>query len=239
MDYPQGKDFTDLATLQLAYDRLLHQAQHQAGFLGTASHELRAPINQIISLHQLILEDLCENPAEEREFIAQANQTIQIVLKNLDLLITLSKFDIGTFSAQMQPTPLAPILTRLQRQVEMQCINRHCRFTLEPVDDALTLATDAAWLEQVLIMLVEAALGQGSTQIGLTVEEEAATSTVALHLKTDPSLAPPTPVPAFSPEFRRELVARLIPHLGGSLETLDTHNALPSHLCLRLPQGHP
>ncbi|MGB3135989.1 MAG: hypothetical protein WBB18_04195, partial [Nodosilinea sp.] len=62
MNHPQGKDFTDLAELQLAYDRLLHQAQHQAAFLGTASHELRAPINQIISLHQLILEDLCEDP---------------------------------------------------------------------------------------------------------------------------------------------------------------------------------
>ncbi|MEO1067864.1 MAG: hypothetical protein AAFW95_01900, partial [Cyanobacteria bacterium J06638_6] len=128
------------------------------------------------------------------------------------------------------------ILTHLQHQVEMQCINRHCRFTPEPVDAALTLATDAAWLEQALIMLVEAALGQGSTQISLTVEEEAATSTVALHLKTDPSLDPSTPVPALSPEFRYQLAAQLIPHLGGSLEVLNTNNGLPSHLCLHLPQ---
>src|SRR5688572_4119363 len=101
MDYPQGQNFTDLETLQLAYDRLQHQAQQQAAFLGTASHELRSPINQIISLHQLILEDLCESPAEEREFIAQANQAIQTVLKNLDLLITLSKFDIGALHPRL------------------------------------------------------------------------------------------------------------------------------------------
>ena len=104
MDYPQGQDINDLATLQLTYDRLLQQTQHQASFLGTASHELRSPINQIISLHQLILEDLCESPAEEREFIAQANQAIQTVLKNLDLLITLSKLDMGSLQRQLSPT---------------------------------------------------------------------------------------------------------------------------------------
>ncbi|MBE9141312.1 hypothetical protein IQ254_29670, partial [Nodosilinea sp. LEGE 07088] len=47
------------------------------------------------------------------------------------------------------------------------------------------------------------------------------------------------PVPALSPEFRHQLAARLIPHLGGRLETLDTANAVPSHLCLRLPQAIP
>ena len=108
MDYPQGQDINDLATLQLTYDRLLQQTQHQASFLGTASHELRSPINQIISLHQLILEDLCESPAEEREFIAQANQAIQTVLKNLDLLITLSKLDMGSLQRQLSPTALEP-----------------------------------------------------------------------------------------------------------------------------------
>ncbi|MGF1518829.1 MAG: sensor histidine kinase [Nodosilinea sp.] len=237
MHHPPGNTFTDLPTLQLAYDRLLHQAQHQAAFLGTASHELRAPINQIISLHQLILEDLCENPAEEREFITQANQTIQTVLKYLDLLITLSKLDIGTAQPQLRSTPLESLLTRVQRQVEMQCVNRHCRFALGPVAEGLVVNTDAAWLEQTLVMLIEAALVQGSPQISLTAVDEPDVHTVALHLGANPAAAAAPVVPALSPEFRQQLAARIVPHLGGTLESLATASDFADRLCLRLPRS--
>ena len=237
MDPPQGKDFTDLATLQLAYDRLLHQAQHQAGFLGTASHELRSPINQVISLHQLILEDLCESPAEEREFLAQANQSIQTVLKNLDLLITLSKFAIGTQHPQPQPVLLGSLLGRVQRLVEMQCINRHCRFALGPVADTLAVETDPAWLEQTLIMLIEAPLTQGSPQISLTVADDSTRPEVALHLGANPADTPVTAVVGLSPAFRYQLAARLVHHLGGRLEGVEAASAFSSQLCLWLPRA--
>lgn len=235
MDYPQGQDFTDLETLQLAYDRLRHQAQHQAAFLGTASHELRSPINQIISLHQLILEDLCESPAEEREFIAQANQAIQTVLKNLDLLITLSKFDIGALHPRLAPTLLQPLITRVQRMIEMQCVNRHCRLIVGPVEATLQVQTDPAWLEQALVMLIEAALAQGSPQISLTVSEDSTTGNIGLHLGANPGEALPSAIAALSPEFRYQLAARLAPHLGATLEFLGNADNPKSLLCLQLP----
>ncbi|MBD2234318.1 sensor histidine kinase [Phormidium tenue] len=236
MDYPQGQDFTDLETLQLAYDRLRHQAQHQAAFLGTASHELRSPITQIISLHQLILEDLCESPAEEREFIAQANQAIQTVLKNLDLLITLSKLDIGALHPRLSPTLLDPLITRVQRMIEMQCINRHCRLIVGTVEANLQVQTDSAWLEQALIMLIEAALAQGSPQISLTVSEDATTGNIALHLGANPGEAPPSAMATLSPEFRYQLAARLAPHLGGTLEFLGAAENPKSLVCIQLPR---
>ncbi|MBD1917696.1 MULTISPECIES: HAMP domain-containing histidine kinase [Cyanophyceae] len=236
MDYPQGQDFTDLKTLQLAYDRLQHQAQHQAAFLGTASHELRSPITQIISLHQLILEDLCESPAEEREFIAQANQAIQTVLKNLDLLVTLSKLDIGALHPRLIPTLLQPLITRVQRMIEMQCINRHCRLIVGPVEANLQVQTDPAWLEQALVMLIEAALAQGSPQISLTVSEDSATGNIALHLGANPGEAPPSAIATLSPEFRYQLAARLAPHLGATLEFLGAAENPKGLLCLQLPR---
>jgi signal transduction histidine kinase len=235
MSLPQGQNFSDLATLQLAYDRLLHQAQHQAAFLGTASHELRAPINQIISLHQLILEDLCESPEEEREFIAQANQAVQKVLKNLDLLILLSKLDIGVLRPQSTAIPLEPLLIRVQQMIEMQCINRHCRFTLGPVAAQIAVQTDPAWLEQALVMLIEAALAQGSSQISLTVADDSATGDRVLRLEFDPGQAPiPTPG-ALSPEFRYQLAVRLLPHLGGRLVPLGPADHPYSSLFVYLP----
>jgi hypothetical protein len=66
------------------------------------------PINQIISLHQLILEGLCESPEEEREFLTQANQAIYRVLQNLDLLINLSKLEIGALTPQLRSCRTGP-----------------------------------------------------------------------------------------------------------------------------------
>ena len=156
-----------LAALQLAYDRLQRQHQTLAAFLGTASHELRAPINQVISLHQLILEDLCESPEEEREFIGQANQAITRMLHNLDTLISLSKLDIGAISPVCEPISLGMVLNKVRQFTEMQCINRQCRLTVNPGPDPLWVLSDARWLLQALISLVEAALAAGSTAITL------------------------------------------------------------------------
>lgn len=156
-----------LACLQLAYDRLLQQHQTLAAFLGTASHELRAPINQVISLHQLILEDLCESPEEEREFIGQANQAITRMLHNLDTLISLSKLDLGTISPVCEPISLGVVLNKVRQFTEMQCINRQCRLTVIPGPASLWVLSDSRWLLQALISLVEAALAAGSTAITL------------------------------------------------------------------------
>ncbi|MGB3136711.1 MAG: hypothetical protein WBB18_07895, partial [Nodosilinea sp.] len=176
-----------------------------------------------------------EDPAEEREFIAQANQAIQTVLKNLDLLITLSKLDIEVLQPRLQPTPLKPLLTRVQRLIEMQCVNRQCRFVLGPIATGLTVQTDTAWLEQVLVMLVEAALVQGSPQISLTVADSPSPGAVVIHLGASPG-GPSTPaVAALSPEFRYQLATRLVGHIGATLEPLGPADHPNQHLALRLP----
>jgi hypothetical protein len=164
---PPLPDADALASLQLAYDRLQQQHQTLAAFLGTASHELRAPINQVISLHQLILEDLCESPEEEREFIGQANQAITRMLHNLDTLISLSKLDIGAISPVCEPIALGAVLNKVRQFTEMQCINRQCRLTINPGAEQPWVLSDARWLLQALISLVEAALAAGSTAITL------------------------------------------------------------------------
>lgn len=162
-----SSDADALAALQLAYDRLQQQHQALAAFLGTASHELRAPINQVMSLHQLVLEDLCESPEEEREFIGQAHQAMTRMLHNLDTLISLSKLDIGALSPVCEPVALAAVLNKVQQFTEMQCINRQCRLAIHP-DPALPwVLSDERWLLQALLSWVTAALTAGSTAISL------------------------------------------------------------------------
>lgn len=237
----------EIQALRLTCDRLRQQIQLQASFLGRASHELRAPINQIISLHQLVLEDLCEGPEEERAFIAQANQSIHRVIKNLDTLISLSKLDIGTTPPKLQSVELWMLLPLVQQFTEMACINRQCRLTVAEVDEDLAVQTDMHWLQQLLITLVEAALAAESTVIDLVATEQ--TTTAILTLRCDASLErwpltladdsantpkewpaaqPPTPLasdpidPAilmarFSPAFGYHLAARMVQNLQGTI----------------------
>jgi len=229
MDQPPGLPPSQLQALQLAYDRLQQQQHFQAAFLGSASHELRAPINQIISLHQLILEDLCENPAEEREFLAQANQAIQTVLKNLDLLISLSKLEVGGVTPNLQGVPLASLLHQVQQLTQMKSVNRHCRLTVTQAEPTIVVWSDRQWLLQLLVMLVDTAIDLGSDVIALEVAPAAEVVILTLNCdrplkpQSDPASIPETEAPPrtgydLSPEFRGQLAARIIPHLGGQLD---------------------
>ncbi len=229
MDQPPGPPPSQLQALQLAYDRLQQQQYFQAAFLGSASHELRAPINQIISLHQLILEDLCENPAEEREFLAQANQAIQTVLKNLDLLISLSKLEVGGVTPNLQGVPLASLLHQVQQLTQMKSVNRHCRLTVTQAELTIVVWSDRQWLLQLLVMLVDTAIDLGSDVITLDVAPGSEEVVLTLHCdrplkpQSDPASIPETEAPPrtgydLSPEFRGQLAARIISHLGGQLD---------------------
>ncbi len=234
--YPNADD---LESLKLAYDRLQQQHQTLAAFLGTASHELRAPINQVISLHQLILEDLCESPEEEREFIGQANQAITRMLHNLDTLISLSKLDIGTLSPVCEPISLEMVLNKVRQFTEMQCINRQCRLTVNSGTEPLWVLSDDRWLLQALISLVEAALAAGSTAMSLEWSE-VDDPTVTLQftcnapahqwppnlpesLTVADSPRPPDNLPEASPQlspspsFRYHLAHRILGHLGSAI----------------------
>ncbi|MGF1570469.1 MAG: sensor histidine kinase [Nodosilinea sp.] len=247
MPQPSGDHSEDAQALQLAYDRLKQQAQFQAGFLGTASHELRAPINQIISLHQLILEDLCENPAEEREFLTQANQTMQTVLKNLDLLINLSKLDIGTVQPQLQPVLLASLVANVQQLVEKKCVNRYCRLTIGEIDPELLAESDVQWLRQLLVTLIDAALGSGSTAINLAIEAQD-DDQVEVALGCDRPISEgseqvPDPsdrgvsMTAVSPEFHYQLAVRMVAHLKGEISQSNATNGGGNLIQIILPRG--
>jgi len=222
----------DVDALRLAYDRLQQQYHSLAAFLGTASHELRSPINQVISLHQLILEDLCESPDEEREFIAQANQTITRVLQNLDTLINLSKLDIGALEPAASPISLGKVLTTVRQFTEMQCTNRHCRLTLNPGADPPQVLTDDRWLTQALVSLVEAALGANSTAISLILMDSSVSTVILGFTCNAPASQWPPSADAdlpldpshsrhgvISPSFRYQLAHRLLVHLRGTVHS--------------------
>ena len=160
---PQLADEQQLAQLraklqqtQFAYHQATEIEKFKSGFLARSSHELRSPINSVISLHQLILSDLCEDPAEEREFIAQAQGAAEKMLALLDRLIGLSKLSYGLEPLQPQVLQLEDVFAEVEYFVQLLAQNRSIRLEVTPPDPDLYVLADPRWLRQILVSLMDA-----------------------------------------------------------------------------------
>ncbi|MEH1922679.1 sensor histidine kinase [Nostoc sp.] len=149
-----------LQQTQLAYLMAREMSLFKAGFLARTTHELRSPFNGLIGLHQLILSDLCENPAEEREFIAQAHERTLKLLKLMDEILNVARAEHGTNKLDIQPRPLAQILEEVHDLTYMLAANRNFPLQLLPADPEIYVLTDYLWLRQVLISLIDTAIAQ-------------------------------------------------------------------------------
>ncbi|MEM9218625.1 MAG: sensor histidine kinase [Cyanobacteria bacterium P01_F01_bin.150] len=140
--------------LQLAYEMAHHMGQYKAGFLARTSHELRSPLNRVMSLQQLILADLCDNPEEEREFTRQSYEAAQELLKLLDQTTAISKLEHGTAMFSPESVSLMAILSELEMHTSLHAKNRNLRLSIAQPDTDVSVLIDPRWLRQVLINLV-------------------------------------------------------------------------------------
>jgi signal transduction histidine kinase len=154
-DMPQ-----QLQQTHLAYLMAREMSLFKAGFLARTTHELRSPFNGLIGLHQLILSDLCENPAEEREFIVQAHERTLKLLKLMDEILNVARAEHGTNKLDIQPRPLAEILEEVHKLTYMLAANRNFPLQLLPPDPEIYVLADYLWLRQVLISLIDTAITQ-------------------------------------------------------------------------------
>jgi signal transduction histidine kinase len=145
----------ELQRSRLAYQMAMEMAQFKAGFLARTSHELRSPINSVISLHQLILNDLADDPAEERDFIAQSYGAAEKMLGVLDQLIHISKTAHGTEQIHLQPLPLQSILAEVKNLTHLQAQNRNLRLAIAIPDPEIYVLADPQWFQQVLMSLID------------------------------------------------------------------------------------
>ncbi|NEO98384.1 MAG: HAMP domain-containing histidine kinase [Symploca sp. SIO2E9] len=161
----------ELKQTQLAYEMAKTMSQFKAGFLARTSHELRAPLSSLMGMHQLILSDLCDSKEEEREFIAQANNSAQKMVKLLDEVITVAKTEHGTSRLEIRPVQLTRVFEDIYRLTHMQAANRNFRLEIVPPDSGIHVLADPRRFRQVLVGIVDSAITQmedGSIKVSST-----------------------------------------------------------------------
>jgi His Kinase A (phospho-acceptor) domain len=147
-----------LQQTQLAYLMAHQMSQFKGGFLARTSHELRSPLSNIIGLHQLILSDLCDDPAEERKFIAQANEAALQLVKLMDEVLNVARIEHGTNQISIQPLQLSFVLEEVCNITRMIVANRRHKLQLSPLDPEIYVLADPRWLRQIILSLIDAAM---------------------------------------------------------------------------------
>lgn len=157
-----------LQHMKLAYLMAQQMSQFKGGFLVRTSHELRSPLNSIIGLHQLILSDLCDDPAEERQFVSQAHQSALRLVKLMDEILNVARIENGTNKLEIQPLPLSFVLQEAYNITYMMAANRNYRLQLKAPDPEIYILADPRWFRQVILNLIDAAIAfmeEGSIDI--------------------------------------------------------------------------
>ena len=149
-----------LVQAQLAYQMAAEMGQFKAGFLTRISHELRSPLNSLIGLQQLILSDLCDDPAEEREVVAQAQAAAFKLVKLLDEILNVARTEQATTRIEIQPLQLVHVLQEVYDLTYLLAANSNFRLQVLPNDPEIYILADPRWLRQVLVNLVDTCISQ-------------------------------------------------------------------------------
>ncbi|AFY47285.1 signal transduction histidine kinase [Nostoc sp. PCC 7524] len=242
---------------QLAYHMAREMSQFKAGFLARTTHELRSPLNGLIGLHQLILSDLCEDPAEEREFIGQAHERALKLLHLMDEILNVAKTEHGTNKLDIQPRPLADVLQEVYNLIYMLAVDRNLKLRILPPEPEIYVLADQKWLRQILLNLVDTGISQmteGSICISCGIPSASNFVYIWLDLPThalisdesidllkgeDKSVEIELEKTALSPGMKLLLNQNLLAVMGGKLEILPSTNSGEAEQLTRLQISMP
>ncbi len=247
----------DLKQALLAYQMAALMSQFKTGFLARVSHELRSPLSSLISLHQLILSDLCESRAEEREFINQAHQSSLKLMKLIDQIIEVSKTEYGTNILEIKQLELKEILAIVYNLVHLQAAHKNLKLSIIYPQKNLKVLADEKRLKQVLITLIDTGISlmengnirvetnifdSNLLEINLNFDSESNKWSESVNLLEEQPETTPEAVKKFSqkiefsPGMKLMLCQNLIETMGGKLLLISPQKNLTRIQCF-LPKS--
>ena len=162
----------ELKQTKLAYQMAAQMSEFKSGFLARTAHELRSPLTSLIGLHQLILNDLCESPEEERDFITQAYESAKKLIKIIDELIVVSQVEYGTMVLNLEAIDLKSLLEQVDCLTYLQAANSRLPVEIVFPEEQIQVIADRDRLQQVLVTSIDTGISimrknsiQGYTKI--------------------------------------------------------------------------
>jgi len=142
-------------------------------FLANTSHELRTPLNSIIGFLKLILDGLCQDREEEKEFVNNAYESSRTLLKLINDVLDIAKIEAGKMTLDLEEVDLEKIFNELYiiSQVQTKQKGLQLNFVL-PEDTSVHVRADYDKLRQILLNLIGNAI-KFTKQGSITVKAKA------------------------------------------------------------------
>jgi signal transduction histidine kinase len=145
--------------LEIAGVELLEANAIKDEFLAQVSHDLRTPLNSILSFTKLVLDGLCLGPEEEKEVLRDVFSSGQLLLRLVNDLLDISCIEAGKLALTLEPIEPRAILDSTLPLVAMQAASKNLRLVDETLDEALpAIVGDEIRFRQVLMNLLSNAV---------------------------------------------------------------------------------
>ncbi len=145
--------------LEFAGAQLMEANAIKDEFLAQVSHDLRTPLNSILSFTKLVLDGLCTDPQEEKEVLRDVFSSGQLLLRLVNDLLDISVIEAGKLALTLEPIDPRSILDSTLPLVAMQAASKDLQLVDETLEQTLPMIRgDEIRFRQVLINLLSNAV---------------------------------------------------------------------------------
>jgi signal transduction histidine kinase len=150
--------------LEQASQQLAEASAIKDEFLAQVSHDLRTPLNSILSFTKMVLDGLCANAQEEKEVLHDVLSSGQLLLRLVNDLLDISAIEAGKFTLDLEELDPRAILDSTLPLVAIQAASKNLHLIDETLDQALpAVRCDEIRFRQVLLNLLSNAVKFTST----------------------------------------------------------------------------
>ena len=141
--------------LEAAGGQLMEANAIKDEFLAQVSHDLRTPLNSILSFTKLVLDGLCTGPEEEKEMLQDVFSSGQLLLRLVNDLLDISCIEAGKLSLDLENIDPRAILDSTLPLMAVQAASKNLRMVDETLEQKLPLVRgDEIRFRQVLLNLL-------------------------------------------------------------------------------------
>jgi len=128
-------------------------------FLAQVSHDLRTPLNSILSFTKMVLDGLCENPEEEKEVLRDVFSSGQLLLRLVNDLLDISAIEAGKLALDLEELDPRAVFDSTLPLVAIQAASKSIRLMDDTLDQSLpAVRGDEIRFRQVLLNLLSNAV---------------------------------------------------------------------------------
>ncbi len=155
--------------LEIASVQLMEANAIKDEFLAQVSHDLRTPLNSILSFTKLVLDGLCRGPQEEKEVLRDVFSSGELLLQLVNDLLDISCIEAGKLALMLEPIDPRAVFDSTLPLVALQAASKDLRLVDETLElDLPAVLGDEIRFRQVLLNLLSNAVkftGKGQVTV--------------------------------------------------------------------------